>query len=565
MKTQTKLSLLAFAFFAIAWTSASAQTLQDAIRYTKSEQFENADKAFQNLIAQQPQNGTNFFYYGDSFFRQYKADSTATSLKKASRSAIAQFEKGKTADPSNPLNFIGLAQAALFDKDAGKAQGYFNQAMELLPSKKNKIKMEKNVQAEAYVKIADAYVISNTNDTAAIFSALRQAQKLDPKNYESYLVAGDTYIYMLNDGSSAIASYHASSKINPSSPDAQLKIGQLWKRAKNYESALAAYKAVIQIDQNYAPAYKELGYLNAQLGNTVEAKQNFQRFLELSSGNTDAQMQYINTLFQLKDYAEVINQANQLLAVNQNNPDIYRALGYASLEQGKPDDAIAALDKFFQKAPEEKVRSYDYFYYARAMSDLKKDSIAGNYFMKAYQEDTSHYDYLNTAANSYFKSGSYHSAIDVFNKIISTGYYKLSDFYYLGYAYQTLQQYDKAIAQYSIIIDKSPDYIQAYLLKARCYTNLDPKAAAPDAKNTYQLLIDKSEKDAAKYTTERSEAFSYLNYYYFMQFVNTKDKDAARTSIDFGKKALEINPNNDKVKTINETLEKNLNRPAQPK
>jgi tetratricopeptide (TPR) repeat protein len=566
MKTPTKLSILVIALFAMAWPSSiTAQTLQDAINFTQSEQFENAGKAYQTLISQQPQDGTNFFYYGDYFIRQYRADTVATSLKKACTNANAQFEKGKTADPLNPLNYIGLGEVALFNKNLAKAQEYFNQAMDQLPSKKNKIKMDKSIQATAYVKLADAYVQSNTNDTTAIFNAIRQAQKLDPKNFESYLVAGDTYIYMLNDGSKAVTSYHASSKLNPKSPAAQLKIGQLWKRAKIYDSALAAYKAVIQIDQNYAPAYKELGFLNAQLGNTTEAKNNFQRFLELSSGNTDAQMQYINTLFQLKDFNEVINQSNKLLATNQSNPDIYRALGYASLEAGKTDDAVAALDNFFKKASDDKIRSTDYYYYARAMSNLKKDSIAGNYYIKAYQEDTTHYDYLNIAAMSYFNSGSYHSAIDAFQKKIATGYYKLSDYYYMGYSYQILKQYDKAIAQYSAIIEKSPDYIQAYLLKARCYSSMDPKASTPDAQIAYSALVDKTEKDASKYTNERGEAYSYLNYYYFMQFFSTKSKDDARKSIEYGKKALEINPNNDKAKTINDNLEKNLNRAAQPK
>ncbi|MDR0795455.1 MAG: hypothetical protein LBE79_09570, partial [Tannerella sp.] len=40
----------------------SGQTLQDAILYTESEQFGNANQAYQSLISQQPGNGTNYFY-----------------------------------------------------------------------------------------------------------------------------------------------------------------------------------------------------------------------------------------------------------------------------------------------------------------------------------------------------------------------------------------------------------------------------------------------------------------------------------------------------------------------
>ena len=568
MRTKTKRTTFFVAIIAslASFGSLSAQTLQDAILYTQSEQFENANKAFQSLTTQQPQNGTNYFYYGDYCIRQYMADTLATSLKNAASSASKQFEKGQSVEPSNPLNLIGLAEVALFQKDITKAQSLFAQAQELLPSKKNKVKMPKEQQATAYIKIADAYVKSNTNDTTAIFAALRQAEKLNSKDFEIYLVQGDAYIYMLNDGSGAINSYNIAYKLNPKSAAAQLKIGQLWKRAKNYDSALAAYKQVVQIDATYAPAYKELGFLYARLGNTTEAKNNFKQFLDLSSGNTDAQMQYINTLFQLQDYNEVANQAQSLLNNNQTNVDLYRALGYADFEIGKPDGAITALDSFFKKAPADKVRAMDYNYYARSLSSLKKDSIAGDYYMKAYAADTAHYDYLNQAAVCYNNAGSYTKAINAFQQKIKTGYYKLSDLYYLGTAYQNLKQYDNAVAQYSAIIEKSPDYIQAYLLKARCLSKEDPDSKSGIALPAYQALLDKTETNAAKYAGERGEAYSYLNFYYFMQYMANKSKEDAHKAIDYGKKALEINPNNQNAKVINENLEKNLNRPAaQPK
>ena len=563
MRTKTFTTFAILALSVVWWGKTSAQTLQDAVRYAQSEQFENANKAFQTLIAQQPQDGTNYFYYGDCFLRQYMADTVVTTLKKASQNATAQFEKGNSADPTNPLNLIGLGEVALFQKNISKAQSYFAQAQDLLPSKKNKIKMEKDKQATAYVKIADAYVKSNTNDTTAIFSALRQAEKLNPKDFEIYLVRGDAYIYLLNDGSQAISNYNTAARINPTSPAAQLKIGQLWKRAQNYPSALAAYKQVIQIDANYAPAYKELGFLNSQLGNTQEAKTNFQKFLNLSSGNTDAQMQYINTLFQLKDYSEVATQAQSLLNNNSNNPDLYRALGYANLELGKTDQGIAAMDNFFKYSQPDKIRPADYVYYAKAMSALKKDSIAGDYYMKAYKDNTTQYDYLDQAITCYNNAGSNQKVIDAYQLKINTGYYKLSDLYYLGMAYYSTQQFDKAAAQFQTIIDKSPDFVGAYLMKARCLSNLDPDSKAGTAMPAYQALVDKTDSDPAKYTAERGEAFSYLNFYYYNQYVTTKVKDNALKAIDYGVKALQIDPNNTNAKTIDDALNRILHAPAQ--
>ena len=557
-------------FFCVAlWVAGvsitKAQTLQDAIRYTQSEQFENANKAYQSLIGQQPQNGTNYFYYGDCFIRKFLADTLAVNIKKATADANKTFEKGVSVDAANPLNFIGLAESALFLKNTSKAEGYIAQAKALLPNKQNKVKMAKDEQATAYIKIAEAYVISMTNDTAIIFSSLRQAEKLNPKDINIYLVQGDAYIYLLNDGSNAIKNYNQASRIDPKSPAAQLRIGRLWVRSKNYPDGLTAYKQVVQLDASYAPAYKELGFLSAQLGNTNDAKQNFQKFLELSSGNTDAQMQYINTLFELKDFAEVAKQAQNAINTNTGNTDLYRALAYSNYEIGKYAEAKDALETFFKKTPEESVRPSDYAYLGRSFSKLKQDSIAGTYLMKAYSLDSARIEYLSEAAAEFTTAKAYPSAIAAYNKKLSTPYKTVQDYYYLGTAYYTTQQFIKADSTFTNLIEKVPTFIGGYLWKARSLSQTDPDSKTGAALGAYQTLIDKTQAEADKYKNERKEAYSYMNYYYFVQFNSTKSHEIGHKSIEYGNKVLEIDPNDANAKKINDVIERTMNRPAQPK
>ncbi|MTK54571.1 tetratricopeptide repeat protein [Paludibacter sp.] len=561
-KTKTIGLFICVALWVAGVSITKAQTLQDAIRFTQSEQFENANKAYQSLLGQQPQNGTNYFYYGDYYIRKYLADTLAVNIKKATTDASKMFEKGTSVEAANPLNFIGLAESALFLKNTAKAQEYINQAKALLPSKQNKVKMAKEDQATAYIKIAEAYVISMTNDTAMIFSALRQAEKLNPKDFNIYLVEGDAYIYLLNDGSNAIRNYNMASKINPKSPAAQLRIGRLWVRSKNYPDGLTAYKQVVQLDASYAPAYKELGFLNAQLGNSNDAKQNFQKFLELSSGNTDAQMQYINTLFELKDFAEVAKQAQNAISSNAANTDLYRALAYSNYEIGKYSEAKDALETFFKKAPEESVRPSDYAYLGRSFAKLKQDSIAGTYLMKAYSLDTVRVDYLSEAAASFTTCNAYSKAIEAYQKKLATPFKTVQDYYYLGKAYYTTQQFLKADSTFTLLIEKVPTFYGSYLWKARSLSQTDPDSKTGAALNAYQTLIEKTQAEADKYKAERKEAYSYLNYYYFLQFNSTKSHEIGRKAIEYGNKVLEIDPNDSNAKKINDVIEKTMNRPA---
>lgn len=564
MLSRTKSTGLLFcvALWVAGVSFVKAQTLQDAIRFTQSEQFENANKAYQGLISQQPQSGTYHFYYGDCSIRKYLADTLAVNVKKATADANKLFEKGISVEPTNPLNFIGLAESALFLKNSAKAQEYIAQAKALLPAKGNKVKMPKDEQATAYVKIAEAYVISQTNDTAAIFSALRLAEKLNPKDINIYLVEGDAYIYLLNDGSSAIRNYNQASRIDPKSPAAQIRIGRLWVRSKIYADALTAYKQVVQLDATYAPAYKELGFLNAQLGNSEAAKQNFQKFLELSSGNTDAQMQYINTLFELKDFAEVAKQSQIALNTNTTNADLYRALAYSDYELGKYEDAKTALASFFKKTAEENIRATDYAYYGRALSKLKQDSIAGTYLIKAYELDSVRVEYLSEAAAAFTTAKAYPLAISAYNKKLATPFKTVQDYYYLGTAYYTTQQFVKADSIFSLLIEKVPTYMGGYLWKARSLSQTDPDSKTGAAQAAYQTLLDKSQTEADKYKAERKEACSYLNYFYFVQFNTTKSHEMGRKSIEYGKKVLEIDPNDANAKKIDEVIEKTMNRPA---
>src|SRR5882762_7594665 len=56
--------------------SIHAQSLQDAIKLSESEQFEKATAAFVSLIQREPTNGDNYFFYGENYFKEEIIDSS---------------------------------------------------------------------------------------------------------------------------------------------------------------------------------------------------------------------------------------------------------------------------------------------------------------------------------------------------------------------------------------------------------------------------------------------------------------------------------------------------------
>ncbi len=554
-------------FFSILFTGTilHAQDLQSAFRLTRAERFEDASTAFKALLQKNLKDGDIYYYYGENYLQEYYSDTTNNSFKELSDSAKVLFSRGTTAEPANPLNYVGLGQIALMVRDMSKAQQNFSKAISLLPSKANKtIIMAPEKQATVYIKLANAYIKANINDTTIVFGSLLKAEKFDNKNYDLYIVRGDAYIFLLNDGSKAISNYNTAQSLNPKSPFAKLRVGQLWMRARNYQDALTFYLEVVKIDSSFAPAYRELGYLLSRANRNTEAQQNYKKFLRLSGGNTTARIQYVNTLIELKNYAEAITQLNEILRNDSSNNDLNRALAYSYFETGQFDKGLAYSKKFFRRAKPDKIRATDYSYLGRLFAKTKQDSLAHENLLKAYRMDTSRSELISEAAMSMIKLKKYDKAIDDYTLKISLKKAVPNDYYNLGKVYYNTKSWgkvDTTLMYYSTLM---PEHIQGYLWRARALVNIDTTSKLGLAKPVYEAMIQKASADTVKNAKELLEAYSYLAYFNLVQFKDTKNQEYGLKSIEYCNKVLTIQPADpaytEKAKAILKDLEPKIRK-----
>jgi len=509
-------TFLGLSMFALV-SAVSGQDLKSALNMTYQEQFEAADAAFDGLIKMEPANGKYYYYRGENQLASYFIDPVNIPFEAVANKAISWYKLGIAADPMDPLNFVGLGKVNLIQNDPVNAGINFAKAKMFLPAKKIKSSLSKPDQATLYIRLAEAYVQVGSKDTGLVFDYLRNAESLDNKNPELYLVRGDYWINTLNNGSRAAENYKRAQDFSPQSTRARLRLGQLYTRIRVYQDALNYYQEAINIDPSFAPAYLEMGFLYAKINKPEESKENFKKYLDLSSSNIAAKRRYANMLIQTEDYLGAIEQIKQILATDSvTYNDLNRALAYSYFEEKQYPQSKYYMEKFLVNAPAEKITSKDYLYSGRILIKNGEDSLGIISLNKAFDLDTTNLDLLGEVATAYIKIKKHQEAGDTYKKKAELSNGSVNDYYRMGRAYFDAKNWTEADSAFSTVNRLSPDFEPGYLFRARVYSNLDPDTEEGLAKPFYEKLIEKASVDSVKYGKDLFEAYNYLGYYYLV-------------------------------------------------
>lgn len=404
----TRIGLLTGMLSVIMAFGIQAQDLKTAIQLTKSESYDKAEEMYKALVQKEPGNSKNYFYLGENYLLNYFADTISNTLAAATRAAGEIYQKGISTNASDPLNYIGLAKIANYTGDKAKADEMRTKARSFLLPYKNIKKMTPPAPEYAFAlaKIAESYVnsVENTVDTGLALPFIRQAIKIDNKNPEIFLIAGDIYM-MANDGSNAIRNYNLAQFADPKSPTAAMKIGFVYFKARAFTQAIQNFEEAISLNADYAPAYRELGQLYWRAGRLEQSKENFRKYLELTAGNIPAKVRYVNSLFYSGDYEEVIKSVEEILAVDQSRGYMNRLAGYSYYEKENPDydKALSYMEKLFKVVSSDALLQKDHHYMARIL-------------VKKNQDYTKNLDELNSLKNQLDREKSRMAAATAANK-----------------------------------------------------------------------------------------------------------------------------------------------------
>lgn len=583
-KRSLKLALLIVPFLSLVFgTGLKAQSLEEARTFTKNELYDKAEEVFQQLIKSDPSNSKVYFHYGENTLLDFFSDTISNSLTVATKEAADIFNKGVEANAADPLNYIGLAKVAFYRGDNTKAEELRVKAKSLLPTYK-KIKKIENPKEYAYTlsKIAESYIRFEQVDTSKALPFIREALTIDPRNSEVYIIAGDIYI-LVNDGSMAIKNYNLAQDWDLQSPTANMKIGSIYVKGRNLMAAIPYYEQAIALDENYAPAYRELGQLYSMAGRFNDSKKYFEKYLELTKGNIPAKIRYVNALFYAKEYEEVIKNVEEIFAIDNSRTYMNRIAGYSAYEEGNYELAHQYMDKLFANLDEERLIKKDYIYYARILARKNQDygklvieadneadelsKLQARYTsLKGAAKEKAKSDMdalaakveehkaaiakaeeeLNSAFEAYekaiyftdkedlsmiYEKGTvqyvarrYADAATTWSRLLEKGRDSENDYIQIGRAFYQAKAFNKADEIFNRMIAKYPDNLQGYLWLANTASAKDPDSELGLAKPRFEALLQKAAADSVKNAKEIYDALRYLGYEALM----TKRYDEAK-------------------------------------
>ncbi len=567
IKTTAILSLVLIS----SLTGLRAQTtdLDKAITATKNERYDRADSILQ-IVAKNAPTSKVYFMLGENTLFNFFSDSISNSLKAITTEAKEYFNKGVTLNANDPLNYVGLARVASLTGDKNTAEQMRLKAKSfLLPYKKvSKIPNPKEY-AYTLAKLAESYIVFEQVDTALALPSIREALTIDPTNGDIYIIAGDIYL-LVNNGSLAIKNYNKAQDLDLKSPIANMKIGSIYFKGRNLPAAIPYYEQAIALDKNYAPAYLQLGQLYSKAAKLKESKEYFETYLRLTNQNIPAKIQYAIALYYSKNYAEVIKNVEDILAVDQSRTYLNRLAGYSCYEMGNYPQALSYMDRLFANLTADRILQKDYTYYARilvkknqgytkiyseldkAEADLtrqkdKTESLKGpakekekaneeplaakvaeiqgrltaadkelNKAYEAYEKAITfgeeNLNLIQEKAYSQYNNKRFTDAADTWKRSLSKG--KDSEEYMLqiGKAYYQGKDYDKADDMFNQLNAKYPDYLPGYSMSARNAFAKDPDYKLGLAKPKFIALISKASSDSVKNYNEILDALVFLGY-----------------------------------------------------
>ena len=537
---------IAFILVAFAASALQAQSLKEAQRLTRNEQFEDAEKVYNSLIVAKAKVVDNYYYAGLNAI-----------MKGDSLQAIAFFDKGLLANPKKAwLCYVGKGNMALRQGKDSEAELLFAQARQT----------SKKLLGVVNKEIGRAYLMVEFAPKSKLLANAQKALTyLNESNddFEAKLMKGDA-LWTANpgDASLAVQQFILSGYEAVEDPRPLLREALVYQRVRNYDLSKLRVEEAIAKDADYAPAYRQLADLMGLMGNRDSAVYYYQQYLKRNN-NTSARVKYVQALYFNKQFLDCVQEAETLLG-EKSIPSLYGVIAFAvaELENPSAEDIQKGLNnmdlyetKFVKQynrmlSPNETL--------VKGLLMHKNGQIdAGFVLIKQCLSDTARASemWYDRVQNMYYGQDEWEYASEIFKlKQVKLGTLNERDMYFWGRSLSKIGRNEEALSIYRGLIEADSNYVSGYKLIADTYYEMDKSDSLGMATVTYKTWI-------SKLSAEQKESFrNEIGYTYVKMAMAAQTRKNYELASEYFGMAIEIRPEDTQAATAKAAIDSYLEK-----
>ena len=476
--------------------------------YLSSGNFDRAEKEFQKVLLQNPTQTELLLQLATVYIQ-----------KKQPKKALLELDKYHSENHETVESLVLYGRAHGASGDIESAENLFKKALQLGPDSVEprlnlaKVFLQKKnfSQAKSYLQevismddkqIEAYYLLANIEtrqgDREAALAVYQQIIQVDSTQLQAFYMSGILQMDLGNLDAAKISVDKLLASFSDRPEGSRLN-GLLLYRQGNYEEAKVALETSL-ISQQHLLSYFFLGLSYYGLEQYELALNQFQKALDLNPGFERSRVLVAMTLLKQKRLDDAIIEIQKVLRVNPNNAYAHNILGSAYLADGQYDKGMAELEAATELDPTlaDAHMKRGIFHLAKGQgaegeADLVKAVAAAPEVLNGRLMLVTHYlrQKNYSAAIQNLQDGMDGSKADaLLNNYLAAAYFSqkkpemaiaalqvakqvnpeyLTPYFNVASYYASQSEYNKAIAEYQLVVTKDSQNIRALLGIAALY------------------------------------------------------------------------------------------------
>lgn len=287
-------------------------------------------------------------------------------------------------------------------------------------------------------------------------------------------------------------------KNRPKDADLLHERAKLFLAEKDVNSAYTDMTHALLMDSTNAQYYLTIADIYLVMNRTRFTKEALEKCIDLDPKNVTAILKLAELYLYVQDYKKTIGYIDDALKIDIHNPKAYFMKGMAFKMAKDTAKAVSS----FQTAIEQNPKYYEAYIQLGIIFTIKKNNLALQYFNSALTLHPNSVEALYNRGYFLQENGNIDKAIEDYTTILQIDPKYKNAHYNLGYiCYEYQKKYDEAVKHFSDAIACDAKYAEAYYMRGLSNeASGNKKSASADYKNALDL---NTEYDLAKEGLQR--------------------------------------------------------------